>query len=734
MQEWLRVFRLRYLGIIAVAVLLNIGIFLYGSFSGESVAMVRFANRTYNDLIEHYQNYSLQDACQLANEDYRALRKYKNNKENEEMEEREILDVYQSLSDEEQIQYEKQLARIKNKLTYLSGYRDSIAQVFSNVDSMKRFRIFSNEDSFSYNNIIRTAQDFERVKDNTVLLDDDSGVDYFLHHKATYYFAAALLLILIYSFFDERDNGMWPILHNTPRGREVFAVKRIGIIIFASFSILFVLYVSAFLTAMFRFGGWSSLQNPIQTLPEYAKFTHVMSKGTYITVLFLLSYVVLCAISLVIYSMFVLFRNRNHMLVFTAVFTGGEILLYRKIEIQSVYNALHYMNIVSILNINEIYSTYLNWGFGTHIFSVLFVVLFSLILLTICLCIMAVVRYGRMRPVSKVSALERILKIVHMQYQKVFAKEPMLFKEIHKLLITAKGLWAVIALIIIAVYFSLQGQMIFSEKQKEWDAAYLTYGGADWSYFEELIDTQNIELAQAEQNMLDMEALYKAGEISFEEYVASTSAYNMKKSEIGYTKEYREKLSYAHRVEEKYNIKTWLISDRGYEEIFGTHASQRELILVIALTVVLVIVLSESFLLEYRTGMYGIVHSAANGRTWMLVHKIVSGMLLALAIVAVVYGIDAVNLYHTYGTPFLKAPLLSLSFMYDKASFAKYFTIGGYLCILAAVRIGVAFITAAIALLTSKMIGKKGSRSLTPIVIVGVLVIIYMLHQATGLV
>ena len=56
---------------------------------------------------------------------------------------------------------------------------------------------------------------------------------------------------------------------------------------------------------------------------------------------------------------------------------------------------------------------------------------------------------------------------VHGQYQRVFAKYPVVLKELHKLVITGKALWAVAALIIIAAYFSTTGQMTFTDAQKE---------------------------------------------------------------------------------------------------------------------------------------------------------------------------------------------------------------------------------------------------------------------------
>ena len=77
----------------------------------------------------------------------------------------------------------------------------------ANAENMKRFRIFSKQNTFSYSNILRTAQDFERVQNVELKLDNDKGADAFVHYNLMYYIAAALMVAVIYSLFDERENG-----------------------------------------------------------------------------------------------------------------------------------------------------------------------------------------------------------------------------------------------------------------------------------------------------------------------------------------------------------------------------------------------------------------------------------------------------------------------------------------------------------------------------------------------
>lgn len=73
---------------------------------------------------------------------------------------------------------------------------------------------------------------------------------------------------------------------------------------------------------------------------------------------------------------FVMFRNRVYALVTMLIFAAVEQFIYSHIDIHSVWNGLHYINIINIININATFSSYRNWGVGTYVFPVFSVVLF----------------------------------------------------------------------------------------------------------------------------------------------------------------------------------------------------------------------------------------------------------------------------------------------------------------------------------------------------------------------
>ncbi len=761
MGEAKRVFNKKMWVLILIAVFVNICLFLYGQLGGRSISDMIFGVKQYQMLIEKYQNMELEQAVNQVNTEFNNIRKYAkslnqdNNtqsnlnsvdnkiasKTSEELwseadeSSRAMIEYHQSLSLSQQAQLELQMKEIRTKVEYLAQYKSSIEAVIANANNMKRFEIFTKKNSFSYSNILRTASDFERVKDVNVTLDNDKATESFAHYNIMYYICAGLMVVVIYALFDERENGMWQIIHNTPNGRGILAVKRLVLIFSGAFIILFLLYVSTFVVSLLLYGGMSDLFNPVQTLCDFGKFTHVLSKGHYILRLFFLSWFTLSIFSVVLWALFTIFRNRNHTLICMAGFTGIEILLYQKIEVQSIYNAFHYINIVSFLRISDLYSTYINWGFSNYVFSVFSVVIFFLAIIGIVSAIVGVICYEKMRPQTKVSILSRIFNQFNIQYQKLFSRYPVVLKELHKLVITGKSLWAIVALIIIAVYFSSTGYMTFTDSQKEYDKMYLEHGGSDYEYIQNYVDEKVADYQQALDNLEQAGVLYENGEIDLKDYTKVANALQYQKMSLSTITEYQSKLSYAQHIKEDYSKDIWLVSDRGYEEIFGEYSVQRELILILALVTTIMIIVSECIAMEYRTGMHSMIYSAANGRRSVLIWKISACIILTVGLTAIVYGIDYFNLYKYYGMPYLSAPAISLTFLENVwAGLSAYVTIGGFIAILISVRFAIALVTMVVAMFISKLIGRKGSRALMPVALVVIVIIVCVIHSITGLV
>lgn len=84
------------------------------------------------------------------------------------------------------------------------------------------------------------------------------------------------------------------------------------------------------------------------------------------------------------------------------------------------------------------------------------------------------------------------------------------------------------------------------------------------------------------------------------EYTAAVSVLQYQRQVVNTIQEYQSKLSYAEQIRETTGQEIWLISDRGYEEIFGKYSRQREFILILALVTAIMIIVSESIAMEIQ--------------------------------------------------------------------------------------------------------------------------------------
>lgn len=747
MGEFKRVFSKKLLILFIVFLVCNGGLFFYNQVSGHTINKVKDSNTFYSFFLDRYSVLDKESALENVEREFTGIKKYKVslNKVMESETDKpkvsteglletldadtlELIEYYETLSDNQREIFEQEMKRVRDKLTYLVEYEASVERVIEQADNLKKFSVFAKKDSFSYHNIIRTSMDYERVADIEVNLDEDRAVDAFTGYFYHYFFAAILMLVMIYSMFAERENGIWQLTYSTVYGRVRLAFQRVIILMVSSFGLTLVLYGTTFAQALFMYGGWSDIHNPIQTLSTFKSFTHPISKLQYIFNLFFLSWIMICAMSLLIWMVFVMFRNRNMALLSVIVATGVEILLYQKIKIQSIYSALHHFNIVSFLKIGELYRGYLNWGVHTLVFSVISMVFYGIIVL-VCFCMVAgIVRYYGMKPFTKTPLIKKVLDKGNEIYQKLFSKCALTFVEVHKLIITGKASWVIVFIVTVVIYFSMTGIMTFTNQQKEWDGIYLSMGGEDYSAITAMIDEKVEKYNLAEANAKAATEKYEAGEIGKDVYFAEIMEFRYEQQELGYISEFMNKQNYIERIQTESGKQCWMISDRGYEEIFGQYCLQREKILLIALCISIMLIISEGFTMEYRTGMSIMLRSSAKGRIWLNIRKIIACVLVTVAIALITYIIDLWNLYHIYGMPYLDAPLLSLTFMENVSWITRFnMTIRDWLIIRGVFRLVIALITMIVAIIMSRIIGRKRSRALTLLaltVVIGAVLVI----------
>lgn len=749
MGEFKRLFSKKFLILLLVMVVANCGLFAYQQMEGKSFSEIDSENRYRKWCQERYSGMEPADAVKLIAEDDTMLSAYVKQNKNDSNDEsiqnamqnarpdkpqntivvdinNPVVKYYDGLSDTEKERFRSVIKETKQKLSYINGYDEKIAGIQESAESMKKFSIFAKKDSFSYNNIVRTAADFKRLEGIELSLVNDKAVGEFTTHYYTFYIAMAMMLLVVYNLFAERENGMWSIVHSTASGRMWTGIVRGIVLMVISLAVTAALYFTVFITSLVMYGGAEWLLTPIQTLGTYGNFTYPISKLAYVLLNFVFSWFAIYALSIIIWMLFCICRKRNHALVIAGVLFGVEMLCYQKISAQSVYAIFKQINVVRLLNINQILATYENRGFGTFVMAVSVITVLILVVILVISYAASVVATVKIRPEQKKTIFAKFTDKIWIGYQRIFAPVPVTVKEFHKLLITGKGFVVMAAMVVIAFYFAANGKMAFSDTMKERDKIYLEQGGSDYSQIEELVNERLKEYDEARLYAEEVAEKYNNGEIDITEFYNAMSNFTNYGRRLQAVQEFMTKMEYLDVIEEEYGVKGYLISDRGYESIFGKYGKTRELILLIVLAAAIMLIISESSMLETRTGMSSIVRSAKKGRDWLSVRKAIAAVAMTTLLFALVYGIDYIQLAGYYGLPYLGAPIMSLTFM-EGCKFNV--TIGGWILLRLLVRYIVAMAVMAIAILSSKLIGKKGNRAFTILILVGIIAVIVVLDR-----
>ena len=285
--------------------------------------------------------------------------------------------------------------------------------------------------------------------------------------------------------------------------------------------------------------------------------------------------------------------------------------MYYRIVLHSIYSALIQINIVRLMKVNEVISTYANRGRGSFVISESAIMFWALMVILVVSVAVAVMGTVLMRPSHGKNVLTLLTDKLYAGYQHIFANVPVVFKELHKLLVTSRGFTVIVVLLLVVMYFISYGKMAFSDNSRERDRIYLEKGGADYSQISALIDERRADYMQAVEKSMEASEQYENGEIEIDELSQINSTVSIYASRYAAVREFEQKQEYLENLKEETGIDGYMMSDRGYEEIFGKYGKARETVLLMALLVSVVLIVSENIGIETSTGTKYIVNAAS---------------------------------------------------------------------------------------------------------------------------
>lgn len=331
MNEWKRIIsdRKRLMAILCIP-LLCLALFFYQKCDGDFGTLLTDAEE-YRELLETYSGSTPAQIVEAYSENW-------------------------SLTDEEQ--------RLLTQAEHLLDYKEYLERVQDQAYKMQTSSIFNtNRDSFTYRNIIKTAEDFAECTADGVSLGNDRAVqDLLAFSLADWGFLAAILL-LVMSFIEERKKGLAAIVRTCSAGRGKLQVSRLLVLFAYCAGMTLLLYYLPLGLSLCVDGGWEDWSRPIQSLAEFQKCTVQMSITKFLVQFFLVK--AICGFLLGILIWFALsFLARPQMgWLVTAAGLVLEYLLYTLIPAQSIFSALREINVFSYVFTFGLYTQYSNINF-----------------------------------------------------------------------------------------------------------------------------------------------------------------------------------------------------------------------------------------------------------------------------------------------------------------------------------------------------------------------------------
>lgn len=280
--------------------------------------------------------------------------------------------------------------RLKAQAIHVREYDDYLKNVQEQAEKQKKSPLFGkNKNSFVYRNILKTAEEFDKMTGTKAVLGNDRAVESLIAFSGADYFFLAVMMLIAMSFFDEQKSGLQAVVRSCPAGRTGLGLKRCGVLLF--FSALYTLLLYGLpLFGAFAIDGSGDLSRSVQSLVSFKKCTaHLTVSGWLIRMLLLR---VLCGflLGLIIWFFLSFLKQLQLMWLLTVLAFSAEYVLWRTIPVQSVFSPLKIINVFSYVHASELYTDYINinlagWPVGKR--PLLLILLPALILIFSAACV-----------------------------------------------------------------------------------------------------------------------------------------------------------------------------------------------------------------------------------------------------------------------------------------------------------------------------------------------------------
>lgn len=581
--------------------------------------------------------------------------------------------VEMSESGEESFWKNSFLYDISQQIEYINSYPDFISEMYDRAKAQSASSIFGDENSFSYKNLYKTADDYAGLENTELrLVNSDSLTATVKYGLTDFFIIAVVLLICIYLFGYERDKGLYSLIRCTKFGRLKTIISKLAVLFVLSAFVSVLFIYSDFIVNDFLYGS-TDLSVNVQSISEFRNCTLSVTSGQFLLLFALAKTIGIFVISSLLALVFICFSSSAAMYLTGLGAVGAEYMLYSLIGQNSFLNLIKYINIFYILDGSQFFGSYLNLNIFSNAVTSVPIVLGVFGIVFILCTIFSCVVFCKRNQQKKANVFSKLFERIKSRFFRINGSTSVLKGEIFKFTVQNKMAVVLVLLVLFAVVSSFGTvRYPYSEVSDADYKVYIEYLEGDITSEKETYITEQQEYFAGLRQRLDEIAVN--GELSDgTKQAMSKSIENILNS----------KGVAFDRVTEQYNRLLGLKSDGVKarfidENIYSTFVSSktREWNDFALLCFVLLIAVPCVFSVEYKNGMINLIRPTKNGKTKLFVRKIAVLLMFTLLSFISVYLPYLIRFVNTYGTKSFATPIVCI---FDKLQASCFSVMGAML-------------------------------------------------------
>lgn len=546
--------------------------------------------------------------------------------------------AYDTYREEDSEYINKAAELVENKEKYVKSYNSYYDNSADNIKSKNYSRIadstfFGDTDSYYILNANKQLKDKEKLEKADVAFNNTNtaAIEQLLNNRAIPLIYVIMMTVIIIHFTEESDNGVYVLVRTSRRGRIFLPVIRCFIIIVFNIilSCLFNSIAYGIYAKIYGVDGTCCIQNS----KMFSMFPYAVSVNRVFVIYALVYACAMTAISLLIYFMINLVNNYKIAVTLLIAVLLCEYMLYGRIQYNSTFNSLKYINVFNIIFPGGSYLMYENWGRDGFITDISTTTWILTAVLLVAGLTGNVIAYSLKYTIRQKSVIEAAAVKISQSNQKIVSGMPLYVMEIYKTMIVQKGIVFILAGIYLFTSAKVMKGIDYGSNNKTYklNSFYVEFDGHEADkevsdYIEALRDEAVLVQDSKEDGSYEKE--------------------NAKKL-LGTVDIMQKEYDYVKNINESREADAVIVNPYNYDDIFGSRLYSNNETMNLISVVIIILIAAGDYASERQQGMNMHIRTAGKRKKlwWIKLSKIV---MLAVIIWGLAAGINIYNITRCY--------------------------------------------------------------------------------------